>query len=451
MSSPRILVFDQDSAHRSECCEVLKSCGFEPVVLWDRQRLSATLEEQTPVAALVEPDGVVDGGLMLEQLRGAGIPVFAVVSMWLGPMNRAIAMLYDGCAEVFEKPVPGSELRLWLRRLFPDVAPGVPTVAPTEPVSRTGPTERTVLVSLDASGMRTDVHTRETGQVDVVVSDAPALSERAVVPGHLDVSSLLGPGSRATPVSSTLTGPVPRVLDVQQVELSGEFADAYFPTILASLAYRRATGSLMLQQGEDKRLAYFEQGFVVGVKTNQPDDTLTESMVSQGLITASQRLQVERHAQAARISASQALVDLALLPREDVDTIVSAHLRNRLMDVFEWTTGQYTFRDSNVPRGYQHDPVVSPMDFIWQGVQFSTPISMIRETLQPCTSYRMGWVSEPPPADVMDLTQSQRAFFADVEKHQRLDDLRTQGRLNEAVWRVAFVLAACGFIQFTAA
>ena len=63
----------------------------------------------------------------------------------------------------------------------------------------------------------------------------------------------------------------------------------------------------------------------------------------------------------------------------------------------------------------------------------------------------MAWVSEPPPADVMDLTQSQRAFFADVEKHQKLDDLRTQGRLNEAVWRVAFVLAACGFVQFTPA
>lgn len=451
MSSPRVLVFDQDSAHCSECCDVLKSAGFEPVVLWDRHRLSATLEEQSPVAALIEPDGLPDGGLMLEQLRGAGIPVFAVVSMWLGPMNRALGLTYDGCAEVFEKPVADSELRTWLRRLFPEVKAVPTTVAATEPFAKTGPPDRTFVEHVGSPALRADVHTRETGPVDVVAVELQLMAESTRVAPAASLASPPGASVRQTPVSGTLTVPVPRALDVQQVEPSGEFADAYFPTILASLAYRRATGSLMLQQGDDKRLAYFEQGFVVGVKTNQPDDTLTESMVSQGLITLDQRMQVERHAQSARISASQSLVELQLLPKDDVDTIVSAHLRNRLMDVFEWTHGQYTFRDSNVPRGYQHDPVVSPMDFIWQGVQFSTPISIIRETLQPCATYRMAWVSEPPPADVMDLTQSQRAFFADVEKHQKLDDLRTQGRLNEAVWRVAFVLAACGFVQFTPA
>jgi hypothetical protein len=241
---------------------------------------------------------------------------------------------------------------------------------------------------------------------------------------------------------------VPPELDVRQVEQAGMFEKTYFPTLMAYLAFRRATGSLMLQRGNDKRLAYLEDGFVVGAKTNQPDDTLTESMVVQGLLTPQQRMQVEAHAQAGRISITQGLVDLRIFPKSDVDTILSAHLRNRLMDVFEWVEGTFTFKEGSVPQGYQHDPVVSPMDFIWQGVQFSTPFSVVRDTLSPFTRHRLRWIGEPPPAGQMEMTQSQSAFLTDVARNLSLDDVRADGRLNEGVWRVAYVLAACGFIAF---
>ena len=62
-----------------------------------------------------------------------------------------------------------------------------------------------------------------------------------------------------------------------------------------------------------------------------PDDTLTEMLVSQGLITLAQRRQADALAQQQRVTASHALIELGFFTAEDMETLVSTHIRNRLM------------------------------------------------------------------------------------------------------------------------
>ncbi len=448
MSVPRIVVYDQDNQHRSACCDALRAAGFEPVEVVDRERVAAAADGVGVVAALVEPDAALGGAEVLEALRARGIPVLAMVSLWLGAMNRSIGVLYDGCADVLEKPVDDGELTQWLRRLFPDVSPGSTLAAPASaPVVAPAPAPVGGSESAGPESLRVPQPSQSTS--------GPAVAYRAPTgPARTPTgqSEPVRHQAQSDPATASMRtadqGMVPSRLDVRQVETAGEFEGTYFPTLMAYLAFGRSTGTLMLQRGDDKRLAYLEEGFVVGARTNQPDDSLTESMVVQGLMTPEQRMQVDSHAQANRISMPQSLVELRIFPEADVDTIVSAHLRNRLLDVFEWVEGSYTFKESSVPQGQRHEPVVSPMDFIWQGVQFATPFAVIRDTLSPFARHRLRWIGEPPSAGQMELTQSQTAFLSDVTGNLSLDDIRAAGRLNESVWRVAYVLTACGFISF---
>jgi hypothetical protein len=88
------------------------------------------------------------------------------------------------------------------------------------------------------------------------------------------------------------------------------------------------------------------------------------------------------------------------------------------------------------------------MDFIWQGVRYSLPLATIQRHLAPVLSGVLHWATDPPSPEDMDLTQSQRSFFEEVERGSSLQTIEKAGRLTDAVWRVAYVLTACGFLGF---
>lgn len=471
MTAPRIVILDQDGAHRAQCCDLLRAAGFEPVIVWEPSQLAAMAEQESAVAALLEAEAGHNGASVFEELRRQGIPCLGMSSTWLGGTNRALGISWDGCAEFWEKPVPQDDLLLWLKRLFPEVRPqpegithrsGGPVTAENPAAPDYEPTfnvHASPTARVDSPASRSDEYSTPPASVTAVVSEASlrqldelARLREAKVQVTAPVAAAPERSADATPASGTpgVSSPlhVPPHLNVHRVPGSGDFSETAFATILARLAYDRSTGALMMQRDDDKKLAYLQDGFTVGVKTNMPDDTLTEMLVSQGLITLAQRRQADALAQEQRVTASHALIELGFFSAEDMETLVSTHIRNRLMDVFEWESGVFTFRDGPIPRGYNHEPVVSPMDFIWQGVQFSLPIDYAETAFAACMNLKMGWMSDPPSSDDMPMTLSQQQFLDSVSAGETMGQLQRAGRMKEPVWRIAYVLAATGFLGF---
>lgn len=424
MTAPRIVILDQDRAHCVQCCDLLRAAGFEPVIVLDASQVAAVAERERAVAALLEAEADPSGASVFEALRRQGIPCLGMSSVWLGGTNRALGIGWDGCAEFWEKPVPPDELRMWLKRLFPDVLPA------------------SVAVSL-----RSGVAQSETAAAPPLASVSAKVQEDTTRREQASASSSAATPSAGTPgVGASLH--VPPHLNVHRVAGSGSFAETAAAALLARLAYDRSTGALMMQRDEDKRVAYLQEGFIVGVKTNMPEDSLAEMLVAQGLITFDQGRRAETEAQRRQVQLSHVLVELGFFAHEDMQTLVSAHIRNHLMDVFAWESGAFVFRDGPVPRGYDHEPVVSPMDFIWQGVQFHLPLDYAESAFAASMRLRMGWVTEPPSAEDMSMTLTQQQFLLSVSAGETLGELQRSGRLKEPVWRVAYVLAATGFLGF---
>ena len=414
MTAPRIVILDQDRAHCAQCCDLLRAAGFEPVIASDASQVAGLAEHEQAVAALLEAEADPSGSSVFEALRRQGVPFFGMSAVWQGATNRALGIGWDGCAEFWEKPVPPDELRMWLKRLFPDTRP-----APAADSSRAG-------AAMPSGVVQSRDEVMVPRSVEPAASATPAVGTPAVsVPLH-----------------------VPPHLDVQRVVGTGNFSETAFATILARLAYDRATGALMMQRDEDKRVAYLQDGFIVGVKTNMPDDSLSETLVAQGLITFDQSRRAEMEAQRRQVQLTAVLVEFGFFSGDDMQTLVSAHIRNHLMDVFAWEAGVFMFREGPVPRGYDHEPVVSPMDFIWQGVQFHLPLDYAESAFAASMQLRMGWMTEPPSAEDMSMTLSQQQFLSSVSAGESLGGLQRSGRMKEPVWRMAYVLAATGFLGF---
>jgi hypothetical protein len=271
-------------------------------------------------------------------------------------------------------------------------------------------------------------------------------SSTASVPNTSERSVGVTPSTGSPGVAELLR--VPAHLNVHRVGESGNFGETAFATLLARLAYDRSSGALMMQREDDKRVAYLQEGFIVGVKTNTPDDSLTEMLVSQGLITFDQGRRAEVEAQKRQVKLSDVLVQFGFFTHADMQTLVSTYIRNHLMDVFSWESGVFIFRTGQVPQVYDHEPVVSPMDFIWQGVQFNLPLDYAESAFAAYMDARMGWMTDPPSPDDMTMTLSQRQFLSSVSSGDTLSDIQRAGRMKEPVWRVAYVLAATGFLGF---
>ena len=472
MTAPRIVILDQDRAHCAQCCDLLRAAGFEPVIVLDPSEVAAVAERERAVAALLEAEADPSGASVFEALRRQGIPCFGMSTVWLGGTNRALGIGWDGCAEFWEKPVPPNELRMWLKRLFPDIhpAPVDASLRAGAPKSDPAPAEREAVPMLNgsvSSAVLGDTFRRgdsaaspstpqpESQWHERSPGGAARLRESGMVtplPPSFAAPSSAEPSSSVTPAAGTVgvsaSLHVPLHLNVHRVAGSGNFSETAFATILARLAYDRSTGALMMQRDEDKRVAYLQDGFIVGVKTNMPEDSLADMLVAQGLMTFDQGRRAQTEAQRRQVQLSDVLVELGFFAREDMQTLVSTHIRNHLMDVFAWESGVFMFRDGPVPRGYDHEPVVSPMDFIWQGVQFNLPLDYAESAFAASMQLRMGWFGEPPSADDMPMTLTQLQFLSSVSAGETLGELQRSGRMKEPVWRIAYVLASTGFLGF---
>ena len=499
MAAVRILVVDAHDDERRRCADLLRREGFDVVAVERPELADGPLSGRTPVAALIEDADAKLTGRLVDM----GVPVFGVSDVFTGATNRALAMLRDGVAEYWSRPVPADELFGWLRRIVGDDWPepvseratsAPPAVAVPEPAAPAADPDATpppiandeppLISRVDADGTpiggveAADAETFATANRPAVgdspaqrastrppwkepptqaettrVADTRSLARDAeptpAAPPELrPVTPTPAPARAVASITSAAEPWVPSELDVRLVGEAGEIGDTAFATLLAHLAYGRVTGALRLQQGEDKRLVYIEDGFPVSARTNRADITVSDMIHDSGLLPDEAMQRVKRHARQHRVSTSQALLELDLFDRDELDLLASASLRNKLLDLFAWDEGVYSFKSGTVPRNYRHDPVISPMDLIWEGVLHGVPVSLLRRTLDPVLERPVVLLTDPPSAEEMRLTRSQERFLARIDGRTTWFAMTREGLVNEDVQRLLYVLVATGIVAF---
>ncbi len=416
MSVTRILVLDPDDGHRAALARGLRDAGYEVVAAADRSEVDAIRPLDLPGAALVDDDE----GELTRALVERGVTTFGMSDVLPGPLNREWAILRDRVAEFFEKPVAARDVVPWLRRL------------------RSVHDQSTPIAPVDAVPAEPEVELELESLESIELSTPNAVELPAEVWAAADAGG----------DDSTVEGPrVPPWLDVRLVGDAGDLSAHAFATVLAGLAYRRATGSLMLARGEDKRLVYFVDGFAVSARTNREDAlAIADAALRAGIIDQAQHAGVVARAGTAHAAQAELLVSMGAMSYEDIDVLASTELRNRVMDVFEWPDGAFAFRESEVPPHMLRNAVISPMDLIWQGVQHALPLRAVRDVVESELGAPLIWISEKLTPDDMELTRSQTRVLELLDGVRSLHDLSRTGVVNEDVQRFLYLLIATGFL-----
>lgn len=115
--------------------------------------------------------------------------------------------------------------------------------------------------------------------------------------------------------------------------------------LLTALHAHRWTGHLYLKSDKVKKVISFLEGFPLAIKSNKSKELLGRMLVEEGILpedaceTSLKRMKDEQ------ILQGQALIRMGLLTEEQLFAALSRQWAIKLMDIFDWTEGEYVFKD----------------------------------------------------------------------------------------------------------
>jgi len=122
--------------------------------------------------------------------------------------------------------------------------------------------------------------------------------------------------------------------------LRGTIEETSVPELLRSVLSSGETGVLHFKNGEVKKSFYLHTGRVVYAKSSNPDERLGEDLLLRGKITVRQYLEASRLIRPGR-RLGAILVELEALDSEELLSAVESHVKEILLDVFTWSSGEY--------------------------------------------------------------------------------------------------------------
>jgi hypothetical protein len=124
--------------------------------------------------------------------------------------------------------------------------------------------------------------------------------------------------------------------------IKGEVENSSVPELVRSIAGSGETGVLTFRNGEVTKSLYVQSGRVVFAASTDPDERLGEALLVRGKITARQYLEASKLIRPGR-RLGAILVEMQALEPDELVPAVEQQVKDVLMDLFTWTSGDYEF------------------------------------------------------------------------------------------------------------
>jgi uncharacterized protein DUF4388 len=128
----------------------------------------------------------------------------------------------------------------------------------------------------------------------------------------------------------------------------GNLAEIGFCEILAELCRARETGVLRLSGGGSEKSVYLQGGSIVFAASKDPDDRLGELLLTREVIHREQLEEATLHVGPGK-RLGTVLVEMGILPAEDLPRWVREQVKEILFSLFSWTEGSYRFEAGPFP------------------------------------------------------------------------------------------------------
>jgi len=122
--------------------------------------------------------------------------------------------------------------------------------------------------------------------------------------------------------------------------LRGRIEDTSVPELLRSVLGSGETGVLTFRRGDVTKSVYLHMGRVTYARSSDPDERLGETLLLRGKISIREYIEASKLVSPGRRLGS-ILIELGALEAEDLVRAIEHHVKEILLDVFCWRTGEY--------------------------------------------------------------------------------------------------------------
>lgn len=216
------------------------------------------------------------------------------------------------------------------------------------------------------------------------------------------------------------------------LEQQGSLLEVIFPELLASLHRRRFSGALLLRRGRVKKIAWFSSGQIFSVRSNLPDERLGRVMVREGLISESRFEQGLKQAQERGLLLGQGLVKLGCISAQNLEHALKAQARAKLLEVFEWTLGDYQLSMQPPPAEERSSWEISVPEVVWKGIRTRLDLGRLR-LLNAGLENQYLHPGQHPGAtpDELGLSREEREVLSATQKRLTVGETRDLSTLSE--------------------
>jgi hypothetical protein len=162
----------------------------------------------------------------------------------------------------------------------------------------------------------------------------------------------------------------------EELTIRGEIETSSVPELLRSLLGSGETGILTLRRGDATKSIFIQQGRVVYAASNNADERLGESLVIRGKITARQFLEASKMIRPGR-RLGGILVEMEALDSEDLMPSVEQQVHDILMELFDWTHGEYELVIKDMDPDQVLSLQISTENLILEGIRRSRSFSQV--------------------------------------------------------------------------
>jgi serine/threonine-protein kinase len=167
--------------------------------------------------------------------------------------------------------------------------------------------------------------------------------------------------------------------DGAALSLQGDLVNIPFASLLYRLYAVRARGVLTVKSGDIEKGIHIDDGAPGFVATNRPTELLGNFLVEQRVIDGEQLEATLEVMSESGKRLGDVLIDQGLLNRNELFHYLSLQAREKLMEVFAWTSGEFLYRDG-LSGNHESDPLgIDTLEIIVEGARARMPIETIRK------------------------------------------------------------------------
>ena len=202
------------------------------------------------------------------------------------------------------------------------------------------------------------------------------LPELALELEELELASALeAPPSENFAFSATVAHPSPTVLPsgtqraAREPDMQGSLTELPFARLLEMLSAREVTGRLKVVSGDVEKSIHLDQGSPWYVASNKPDELLGNFLCDQGVITRQQLDDALARLSEFGGRLGDILISEGFIPSEELFHYLSLQVREKLLQVFSWSEGTFTYMNGKRAEGEAYPLGINTLEIILEGIR----------------------------------------------------------------------------------